>query len=55
MQGRRQKFSKGFSNQNSTTSYGDSMQYCACAIARIPCMLQVLGDNSKREWKGADM
>ena len=51
-EGRRQKFLKGFSNQNNTTSYDDSMQYCACAIARIPWMLQVSGDNSKREWKG---
>ena len=51
-QGRRQKFLKGFSNQNNTTSYDDGMQYCACAIACIPCMLRVSGDNSKREWKG---
>ena len=50
-QGRRQKLLKGFSNQNNTL-YDDSIQYCACTIACIPCMLQVSGDNSKRERKG---
>ena len=43
LQGRRQKFLKGFSNQHNTTSYDDSTQYYACAIARFPCMDQMSG------------
>ena len=48
VQGHRQNFLKAFSNQNNTTPYDDSMQYCACAIACIPYMLQMSGGGGGR-------